>query len=323
VPAGDIWKAYDAIMQAEPASPTKLPVTWWNVLVGLSILLLDVAISYRLNLGIAKDLLIAASRCIVQLALLGLILESVFAAQNVFAVVGMSLAMLLLGANEVTFSRSKKRSDGLFTSTLVSLVVSVAPITIIGSRFAIRGEPFWSPQSFIPILGMITGNAISGTAVSANFITKEVTENKDKIETYLAFGATRMEACLPLARDALKLSLLPTVNQMSVIGLISIPGMMTGAILGGADVAEAARMQMIITFLLTACTTLCVSVSIYFLLSTLVDDKHRIRLDRVNERPLWPVLLFQAGKQGALDLWRRYRGGNATSTRGYVRMDEL
>jgi len=227
VPAGDIWKAYDAIMQAEPASPTKLPVTWWNVLVGLSILLLDVAISYRLNLGIAKDLLIAASRCIVQLALLGLILESVFAAQNVFAVVGMSLAMLLLGANEVTFSRSKKRSDGLFTSTLVSLVVSVAPITIIGSRFAIRGEPFWSPQSFIPILamperdpssssGMITGNAISGTAVSANFITKEVTENKDKIETYLAFGATRMEACLPLARDALKLSLLPTVNQMSV-----------------------------------------------------------------------------------------------------------
>lgn len=63
---------------------------------------------------------------------------------------------------------------------------------------------------------MITGNAISGTAVSTNYITKEMTDNKDKIEVYLAFGASRMEACLPLAREALKLSLLPTVNQMSV-----------------------------------------------------------------------------------------------------------
>lgn len=68
-------------------------------------------------------------------------------------------------------------------------------------------------------------------------------ENRDKIETYLAMGATRFEACKPIGKEALKLALLPTVNQMSVIGLISIPGMMTGAIIGGSSVQQAARLQ--------------------------------------------------------------------------------
>lgn len=100
----------------------------------------------------------------------------------------------------------------------------------------------------VPIIGMILGNAISAIGISCNAIQKEFAENRDKIETYLSFGATRFEACRPIGREALKLALLPTVNQMSVIGLISIPGMMTGAIIGGSSVQQAARLQMIIMF---------------------------------------------------------------------------
>ena len=64
--------------------------------------------------------------------------------------------------------------------------------------------------------GMLTGSAISGSAVAVNYISKEIVVNRDKLETLLAHGASRSEACIPLARDALKLSLLPTINQMSV-----------------------------------------------------------------------------------------------------------
>lgn len=107
--------------------------------------------------------------------------------------------------------------------------------------------PFGSAHP-VPIIGMILGNAISAIGISCNAIQKEFAENRDKIETYLAFGATRFEACRPIGKEALKLALLPTVNQMSVIGLISIPGMMTGAIIGGSSVQQAARLQMIIMF---------------------------------------------------------------------------
>jgi ABC-type iron transport system FetAB permease component len=76
-----------------------------------------------------------------------------------------------------------------------------------------------------------------------NTVQKEFADNRDKVETYLAMGASRFEACKPIACEALKLALLPTVNQMSIIGLISIPGMMTGAIVGGKSVEQAARLQ--------------------------------------------------------------------------------
>jgi ABC-type iron transport system FetAB permease component len=90
---------------------------------------------------------------------------------------------------------------------------------------------------------MLLGNAISAIGVAMNTVQKEFADNRDKVETYLAMGASRFEACKPIACEALKLALLPTVNQMSIIGLISIPGMMTGAIVGGKSVEQAARLQ--------------------------------------------------------------------------------
>lgn len=104
---------------------------------------------------------------------------------------------------------------------------------------------------------MLLGNAISAIGVGVNNVTTEFTVNRDKIESALAMGASRFEACRPIAVEALKLALLPTINQMSIIGLISIPGelfwlfralltgagMMTGAIVGGASVEQAARLQ--------------------------------------------------------------------------------
>jgi len=74
----------------------------------------------------------------------------------------------------------------------------------------------------VPILGMILGNAISAIGVGTNTVQKEFAENKDKIETYLAMGATRFEACKPVAVDALKLALLPTVNQLRLVHVLSV-----------------------------------------------------------------------------------------------------
>jgi hypothetical protein len=126
-------------------------------------------------------------------------------------------------------------------------------------------------------------------------------DSRDKIETYLSFGATRFEACRPIAVEALKLALLPTINQMSVIGLISIPGMMTGAIIGGKSVTQAAMLQMIIMFMIAASSFLCVSATLVFALSTLVDASHRIRMDRLDSRK---PLFYRWRDQAGMAVWR-------------------
>jgi len=137
----------------------------------------------------------------------------------------------------------------------------------------------------VPVVGMLCGNAVVGVLIVLSSILKELEENHDKTETLLAFGASRFEACRPLAVESLSLALMPTINQMSVMGLISIPGMMTGAILGGANVNQAARLQMIIMFMISASNALSCIIMTLFTLYVCVDSQHRIRGDRIYTRP--------------------------------------
>ncbi|CAE6443747.1 unnamed protein product [Rhizoctonia solani] len=191
---------------------------------------------------------------------------------------------------------------------------------VIGTRFAMSETEFWAAEKYIPILGMLCGSTISGIVVATTAVLKELHENRDKVETYLAFGASRYEACKPIATSALRLALTPTINQMSVIGLISIPGMMTGAILGGASVDQAAKLQMVIMFMINACTTLASIVGMFSALYRAIDDCARIRSDRIFSEKfiLWRARdraingVVDAGKAG----YQKLRHSNHSSPNG-------
>lgn len=153
-------------------------------------------------------------------------------------------------------------------------------------------------------------------------------ENQDKVETYLAFGASRFEACKPIATDALRLALTPNINQMrysscslpvqrtntshSVLGIIAIPGMMTGAILGGSSVQQAARLQMVIMFMISASTALASISTTILALSVVVDTEHRVRTDRLDKRPhaIWRGRdrLLRRLAEAAKGAWRNLTG---------------
>ncbi|KAK4684718.1 UDP-glucose/iron transport system permease protein, partial [Tremellales sp. Uapishka_1] len=301
------------------SSPT---LTWVNVLIGFLFIVFDAVLSLVLGLGIGGSLIVAALRCILQLSVMGLILDSVFASDNIFGVFGIASGSLLneswhtgadrervllniLGAVEATYNKSKRRFTNMFPFILLSMMSATIPISIIGTRFAMSQIPFWQPDQYVPIIGMILGNAISAIGVGMNSVQKEFAENRDKVETYLAMGATRFEATKPLAVEALKLALLPTINQLSVIGLISIPGMMTGAIVGGKSVEQAARLQMIIMFMISASSALSVLIALLFALTTLVDSNHRIRLDKLDSRK--PA--FYRWRDGLAEkVWNKLKG---------------
>lgn len=108
---------------------------------------------------------------------------------------------------------------------LVSSGISTLLVGVIGARYAMAQDPFWTPEIFIPTMGMLLGNSMSGMAVGLSTCLSSVGTHKEHIETYLAFGASRWEAGQSIAIEAVRLSMLPTINQMSVIGLIAIPGM--------------------------------------------------------------------------------------------------
>ncbi|KIO34425.1 hypothetical protein M407DRAFT_240698 [Tulasnella calospora MUT 4182] len=256
---------------------------WLNVGLGFGFIIFNVILSGILGLekDISASLVIAALRCIGQLSLLTVVLKPVFSG-GPWAVAGIVFLFNVLGTFEAVYNKSKRRFTPKIPSVFLSMAGSTIPVSILGSRFAMNHEPFWKPDQYIPVLGMLCGSTISGMVVAVSFVLKEIQENRDKVETYLAFGASRFEACKPIATEALRLALLPTINQMSVIGLIAIPGMMTGALLGGSSVEQAAKLQMIIMFMINSCTTLASLVAVTLTLLIVVDPENRLRLDKVD-----------------------------------------
>ncbi|KAI0267831.1 UPF0014-domain-containing protein [Gloeopeniophorella convolvens] len=318
----------------------KTHLEWTNVALGLAFVALTALLSEGLQLGVGAALVSAALRCIVQLALVATVLQRVFAAQNAWAVAGIALVLNVLGTFETgawcppicafddgltrartrraVVNKTQRRYRHMFLVVLLAMLVSTIPTSILGARFAMGVTPFWKPEQYIPVVGMLCGSTISGVAVSVSYILKELDENRDKTETLLALGASRFEACRPLAVDALRLALTPTINQMSVLGIIAIPGMMTGAILGGADVQQAARLQMVIMFMIAAANALASMVATLGALVICVDGEHRIRSDRIDARQ---HLVWRAAASG-LGAAARWLGAARRATCGAGRKRE-
>jgi len=301
---------------------SKTHLNWGNVAIGFAFIAFDVVFSSILGVNVGGSLLTASIRCIIQLSLMALVLQSVFDARNIWAVTGISLLLVCLGTFETIVNKSKLRFTHMVPAVFSAMFLSTIPVSIIGTRFAMSQAPFWVPDQYIPILGMLCGGTISAIVVATNYVLKELEENRDKIETYLAFGASRYEACKPIAIEGLRLALLPTINQMSVIGLISIPGMMTGALLGGASVDQAAKLQMVIMFMINASATLAAMVCTVFALAITVDAEHRVRGDRIlrEKHAIWRARdrVFGGVVAAIGTLWRKLR----TSVAGMWRRGE-
>lgn len=275
------------------SSSKKDELGWMNVLYSFGFLLVPITLSLALQLGISTDLMISGSRCVLQLTLMGSVLNEVLGTENPVYVLFMALLLTLLASLELVFSKTKRQFAFMFPFIFLSLVSSTLIIATCGQIFALRHSPFWKPVNFIPTSGMLIGNAMSAIAVGINFCLKELTENSSTIDTYLAMGASRSEAFKPILAQALKVALLPTINTMSITGLISIPGMMTGQILGGTSVSDAVKYQSIILFMITSSSSLAVVFSCLFLFSSCLDKKHRLRADRIFEREPWSLPNFK------------------------------
>jgi len=294
-------------MDDGPSGGNQPHLGYGNVGIAAAFIVLDVSLSFLLKLGVGTSLLISAVRCVAQLSVMGLVLDKIFALKNPLGVFGLAALLILLGTLETTIDKCKTRFRYMFPSVLLAFICSVMPISIIGSIFAIKNVPFWTPEQYVPILGMLCGTTISALVVVIAATLKELHDNRDKTETMLAMGASRYEACLPIARDALTLALTPVINQMSVLGIISIPGLMSGAILGGSSVEQAAKLQMIMMFLIASSTALATIVITVLALLIVVDPEHRLRSDRIDTRDVLIKRVLYAAGNGILYEFKRIR----------------
>ena len=158
-------------------------------------------------------------------------------------------------------------------------------VTGFGLEGVLRVEPWFEPQYAVPILGMVLGNALTGISLALERFTEGLVSHRDQAETLLALGATRWEAAHAEIQAAVRTDMIPTLNSMMVMGLVSLPGMMTGQILAGASPIDAVRYQTVIMFMLAAATALGSLLTVLLAYRRLLSKEHRLRLEGLEYLP--------------------------------------
>ncbi len=227
----------------------------WQVAIAATLILVNGGISIALRLGLEKRLLIAAVRTVVQLLLIGLVLEWIFTLEAWYAVLGLALLMSLV-AGTAAVRRVDRRWTGIWWDTMLCMWLSSWLIAGIAVSAVVQVEPWYKPQYAIPLLGMILGNTLNGISIGLDRLGVELNAQRDRVEMLLALGATRWEAAKGAVTTAIRSGMTPIINAMTIVGIVSLPGMMTGQLLEGGDPARAVRYQIVIMFLIASGTAL-------------------------------------------------------------------
>ncbi|HEY9761138.1 MAG TPA: iron export ABC transporter permease subunit FetB [Trichocoleus sp.] len=221
--------------------------------VGLMAVAIGLSIWQRLDLG--WSLAIATLRTIVQLLAVGYFLAIVFAWRSPFAVLAVILGMMTI-ASVVARNRISKKLTQLLPLIWASLLVSTALTLTYTSLLVIRPDTWYEPRYVIPLAGIILGNAMNAAAIAGDRLFSTLQNSRVEIETHLSLGATPTQAIVLYRREAIKAGLIPTLNSMMVVGIVTLPGIITGQLLSGVDPLNAALYQMLIMFILAFSTLL-------------------------------------------------------------------
>jgi putative ABC transport system permease protein len=228
-----------------------------EIQVGLAALLIVIngVISLLLRLGLGRQLLLASSRMVVQLLLVGQVLQWVFKVEHWGLVLGVMTIMTVV-AGVAAVQRTEHRYAGIWLDSILTVWVSSWLMAAIAQLAIVQVDPWYKPQYAIPLLGMILGNTLNGISLGVERLGEELAAHRDQVETLLALGATRWEAARQPIRRAVRTGMTPTLNGMMVAGIVTLPGMMTGQLLAGVPPVEAVKYQIVILFLLASAAAL-------------------------------------------------------------------
>jgi putative ABC transport system permease protein len=261
---------------------TIVALTPGDLTIAASLVILLALLSWRMRLGLVRQLLVAALRTTIQLMLIGIVLDTLFSHVQPGWMALMAVVMLVAAAREV-MGRQKRRYRGWwgFGMGAVSMFLSSFTVTVLALNVIIAVHPWYAPRYAIPLLGMLLGNTMNGISIGLDRLTATAWDQRAVLEGRLMLGATWSQAIELIRRESVRSGLIPIINSMAAAGLVSLPGMMTGQILGGNPPMEAVKYQILIMFLIASGTGLGTVAAVWIGSRRLFDERQRLRLDRL------------------------------------------
>ena len=250
----------------------------WDLGIAAAFVCVLSMLSLLLSLGLEWKILIFSCRMTAQLLLIGVVLRFLFADSSLVMVVLMAMIMLLAAGREV-LARQNIRLKGVIGYVIGTgaMFISSFSVSLVALLIIIGVDPWYTPQYAIPLLGMLLGNTMTGVSLALDRMTDKFYKERFILEQRLLLGQTWQEASSDIRKESMRTGMVPIINSMAAAGLVSLPGMMTGQILGGTPPIEAVKYQILIMFLITAGTGFGVIGAIWMAGYHLFDKRHRLR----------------------------------------------
>jgi putative ABC transport system permease protein len=250
---------------------TEIP-TWGGVAAATVLVLVAVLVAWRGRMHLVRDIVVAALRSGIQLAAVGAVLLVVFNHSGVLGSFGW-LAMMVLLAAFVSAHRAAGLPRALMIAMISTGVSTGATLGVLLALDVVSSDA----RIVIPVGGMMVSNTMGATTLILVRIRDEVKTARPEIEARLALGLSSEEAFAPHQHNSLRTALIPSIDSTKVVGLISLPGAMTGLIMAGVDPLTAIRYQIVVAYMLLAAAVLAAFIAGRLAVRMLFDDAHRLK----------------------------------------------
>ncbi|WP_162062697.1 ABC transporter permease [Vibrio taketomensis] len=247
-----------------------MDISWSDLALFFTTLLIPLGVSRYYQLKIERELIISVCRMALQLILVGIYLEYLFQLNNLPINILWLLAMLLIGASSIV-SKAHLPKSKLLLPVIAGLSVGLLPLLALICLFIVRPTPFYNAQYLIPLAGMLLGNSLSGNIVALQNVFNSFEQRRAEYEGAISLGAPVNYACQPFIREAIQKSLAPSLASMSTMGLVTLPGMMTGQILGGASPLVAIKYQLMIMLAIFVMLSISIALTLSLTIRCCID----------------------------------------------------
>ncbi|HAY0678255.1 TPA: iron export ABC transporter permease subunit FetB [Staphylococcus aureus] len=245
-----------------------------NTALGLTALLLviPIIISYKEGLHIIKDLIVATVRAVVQLIILGFLLHYIFKINDKWLLV-LCVFVIIVNASWNTISRSSPVMHHVFLISFVAIFVGTA-LPLAGT--IATGAIQFTANEVIPIGGMLANNGLIAINLANQNLDRAFVQDGTNIESKLSLAATPKLASKGAIRESIRLAIVPTIDSVKTYGLVSIPGMMTGLIIGGVPPLQAIKFQLLVVFIHTTATIMSALIATYLSYGQFFNARHQL-----------------------------------------------
>lgn len=207
------------------------------------------------KLGLELNLAIATGRTILQLLVLGYVFDFIFAINNAWAVLGILAILLTIGAI-VARNRISQKIPLVLPIVWGAILVSTALTLFYTYLLILQPDRWFEARYLIPLAGIIIGNAMNAAAIAGERLVSTMNNSSGEIETHLSLGATPQQAVTQYRREAIRAAILPTLNQMMLIGMATLPSITAGQLLGGVNPLDAVSYEILILFMVAVANLL-------------------------------------------------------------------